>query len=146
MRLTLILILLLPVAAQADMYKCLDNAGHVTYTNSLCSKNGLKEAKLIPPPPTPAVDIPVALPPSAKLAARTPTSKPAAQESPSTKLAIQKTMVASSGKCAKINDEIGQVMDEMDAARRVGHTSRQEAEWNERLARMQGEKSRMGCF
>jgi hypothetical protein len=147
MRLLTILCLMLPLAAQAGLYKCLDNAGRVTYTNAICDKAGLKEAKLIPPPPPPAIDLP-----KARLAqpAKPPVDKPADslanKEAATPKLALNRTRAPDSGNCGKLNEQIGQVMDEMDEARRTGHTARQDAEWDDKLSRMQTEKNRLGCF
>lgn len=162
MRLITLLCFLLPLAAQAGMYKCLDNAGRVTYTNAACEKTGLKEGKLIPPPPPPAIDRPqaqsslaqspaVQLPSPAKLAINKPASVMASKEvppkeMPATKLALNRATIAKSGNCDQINMQIGQVMDEMDVARPAGYTAKQEADWNQTLSRMQVEKSRLGCF
>lgn len=152
MRLITFICLCVPLAAQAGLYKCLDKAGRVTYTNAICDKVGLKEAKLIPPPPPPAIDPPaLQSPPPARQAMHKPADVIAAKqaepgEMPTAKLALNKTITASSGNCAKINEQIGQVMDEMDEARQTGHTARQETDWDQRLSRMQAEKSRLGCF
>ncbi len=170
MRLITLLCFLLPLAAQAGLYKCLDNAGRVTYTNAACDKAGLKEGKLIPPPPPPAIDRPQtqsALAQSAlaqstltqstlaqspaKLAINKPASVMASKETPpkempATKLALNRATVAKTGNCDQINTQIGQVMDEMDVARPAGYTAKQEADWNQTLSRMQAEKSRLGCF
>jgi len=161
MRLITLLCFLLPLAAQAGLYKCLDNAGRVTYTNAACDKAGLKEGKLIPPPPPPAIDRPQAQStsaqsptvqaPPAKLAINKPASVMASKEAPpkempATKLAMNRATIARTGNCDQINTQIGQVMDEMDVARPAGYTAKQEADWNQTLSRMQAEKSRLGCF
>ena len=161
MRLITLLCFLLPLAAQAGLYKCLDNTGRVTYTNAACEKTGLKEGKLIPPPPPPAIDRPrVQSPlaqspaiqsPPAKLAINKPASVMASKEvppkeMPATRLALNRATIAKTGNCDQINMQIGQVMDEMDVARPAGYTAKQEADWNQTLSRMQVEKSRLGCF
>lgn len=157
MRLITLFCFLLPLAAQAGMYKCLDNAGRVTYTNAACEKAGLKEGKLIPPPPPPAIDRPqtqsslVQSPPPAKLAINKPASVMASKEvppkeMPATRLALNRATITKTGNCDQINMQIGQVMDEMDVARPAGYTAKQEADWNQTLSRMQVEKSRQGCF
>ncbi|GAB4168034.1 MAG: hypothetical protein Fur0039_06080 [Rhodocyclaceae bacterium] len=46
----------LPVAARADIYKCLDESGRVTYSNIVqkgCHKLNLEPLSTIPPPPAP---------------------------------------------------------------------------------------------
>lgn len=46
-----------PIAAHADIYKCVDGAGHVTYSNIVqkgCQKLNLEPLSSIPPPPKPA--------------------------------------------------------------------------------------------
>lgn len=154
MRLTIILLsLLLPFAAQAGLYKCLDQAGHITYTNTACDKAGLKEAKLIPPPPPPAVDArvvnapsPAVKPPANKVVNATPPEAAPAEAKPAARIALTKTTNAGAGNCEKMNQQIGQVMDEMDEARRAGYTAKQEAEWGQKLSRMQAERARMNCF
>jgi hypothetical protein len=47
--------LFIPLAAQADLYKCTDDTGKITYTNSTCAKVGLKQSKVSPPPPPPVL-------------------------------------------------------------------------------------------
>lgn len=170
MRLITLIFLCLPLVAQASLYKCLDNAGRVTYTNAACDKAGLKEATLIAPPPPPAVDAPVVqTPPTVKLSASKPRStgfreiapkeaplretalQSALQgtplhEMPTAKLAMNRIAPSSTGNCDKMNEQLGRVMDDMDAARRAGYTAQQEAGWNQRISGIQSEKSRMGCF
>lgn len=171
MRLITLLCFMLPLAAQAGLYKCLDNTGRVTYTNAACEKTGLKEGKLIPPPPPPAIDRPQAqlssarLPSSqsssaqspavqslpAKLAIKKPANVMASKEiapkeMPATRLALNSATLTKTGNCDHINMQIGRVMDEMDVARPAGYTARQEADWNQTLSRMQADKSRLGCF
>lgn len=144
-----IYLLLFPIAAQADLYKCTDNSGKVTYSNSSCTKAGLKQAKLIPPPPPPAVNAATkaskeqsnqqAKPATDKIAAA-----PKARETASVQL--MKSSSGKDGMCAKLNNDMGRTMDEMDAARDQGYSARQQAEWSDSLQKLQSEKNRLGCF
>jgi hypothetical protein len=136
-------LLILPMAAHADLFKCTDGIGKVTYTNSACAKVGLKESKVIPPPPPPAVD---------KVAKATETAKPAAEKNVSaTKakdtVALQMVKTsAANDKCAKLNAEMGRIMDEMDAARNQGPEAGAVSSGNENLKKLQAEKNRLACF
>lgn len=136
--------LLIPLSAQADLFKCTDNTGKVTYTNSSCTKSGLKEAKVIPPPPPPAIDSPRKVERIAKQAVEQ--SEPAAKPRHTAALQLMKSAQRNSDACAKLNADMGRTMDEMDAARGRGGIQRKQAEWNEELKNLQAEKSRLGCF
>lgn len=133
-------LLIFPLAAQADLYKCTDNTGKVTYTNSACAKAGLKEAKIIPPPPPPVQDN------TAKTRAA---AQPAAPKEANGKgketvaLQMRTPAQASNDKCAKLNASMGIIMDEMDNARRLGRT---DFDGNENLKKLQADKNRLGCF
>lgn len=143
MPLLAIYLLLFPLAAQADLYKCTDHAGKITYTNSPCAKTGLKQAKVIPPPPPPAIDKPVK-------AVESPRPS-AAQNAETTRknenAAAVKMLPASSSsqaRCAGLNSDMGRIMDKMDAANRSGHPL--DEGWGVALKKLQGEKNRLGCF
>lgn len=137
--------LIFPLTAQADLFKCTDNAGKVTYTNSACAKVGLKEAKIIPPPPPPALDKPAA---KAAESAKPAIEKSAgnAKGNDTVALKLVKPAQGSQDKCAKLNGDMGRIMDQMDAAHRSGQTPDEEAGWNEVLKKLQSEKNRLGCF
>lgn len=138
-------LLLFPLAAQADLYKCTDNIGKVTYSNSSCTKAGLKEAKLIPPPPPPAVNAPPKGNQQAKpIADKIADAAPKARETAA--LQLMKSGSAKNDMCAKLNSDVGSTMDEMDAARGKGYSAKQQAEWSDSLKKLQSEKSRLGCF
>ncbi len=148
MRLVSLLILLsLAWPAHATLYKCMDHAGKITYTNLPCDKNGLKESGIIPPPPPPA-DTPVSAPQDKAPVAGKPsgksTDKPPASNSVSVQLHAPQQ--SSGEKCVRLDDTIGQVMDEMDEARRKGYTLQQEAAWKARIKKLQAEKNKHGCF
>lgn len=137
--------LIFPLTAQADLYKCTDKVGKVTYTNSACAKAGLKEAKIIPPPPPPVIDKPAKvaepiMPAVEKSAANNAKSKD------SVALKLVKPAQGSQDKCAKLNGDMGRIMDQMDAAHRNNQTPDEEAGWNEVLKKLQTEKNRLGCF
>lgn len=133
-------LLILPLSAQADLYKCVDNTGKITYTNSTCAKVGLKQDKLIPPPPPPVLDNAA----KANAAAKPAAAKEAGSKGKET-VALQLTnpAQASNDKCAKLNAKMGIIMDEMDNARRHGRT---DFDGNENLKHLQEEKNRLGCF
>lgn len=138
-------LLFFPLAAQADLYKCTDNTGKVTYTNSTCAKVGLKEAKIIPPPPPPVQE---------KSARKTEPAKPVADNTEknlgdkgkeTVALQVVKPVQTNSDKCAKLNASMGRIMDEMDAARHNGRADANAA-WSENLKTLQADKNRLGCF
>lgn len=137
--------LIFPLTAQADMFKCTDNAGKVTYTNSACAKAGLKEARIIPPPPPPALDKPAKTAETAKSPTEKGTANPA-REKDAVALKLVKPAQGSQDKCAKLNGDMGRIMDQMDTAQRNNHTPEEEAGWNEVLKKLQAEKNRLGCF
>jgi len=141
----------LSLPAHATLYKCQDGSGKVTYTNLSCDKSGLKETRIIPPAPPPAE--PVASLPAAKKSEAASESvsdekqpaKPVKKQG-GTSLQLIKSQESSDKKCAKLNDTLGNTMDEMDAARRKGYTAKQEAEWNAKLKKLQADKNKLGCF
>jgi hypothetical protein len=136
--------LIFPLTAQADLFKCTDNAGKVTYTNSACAKVGLKESKVIPPPPPPALDK------AAKAAGPVKSvvgqGNAAAKNKDTVAMKLVKPVQAGQDKCAKLNGDMGRIMDQMDTAQRNNHTPEEEAGWNEVLKKLQSEKNRLGCF
>ncbi len=157
MRLFFILLFCLPVATQATIFKCLDKAGQVTYTNAGCDKSGMSEAKILSAPPPPAIDAPkpgktesriITPAPKAADVANTPTQAVSQRHATAqlSKAQVQKTPPPASANCAILNNQLGQVMDEMDAARHENVLSGQVAEWDSRLAQLQSEKSKLGCF
>lgn len=137
--------------AHATLYKCQDGTGKVTYTNLSCDKSGLKETRIIPPAPPPAE--PVASLPAAKkseaasesVSDKKEPAKPGKKQG-GTSLQLIKSQESSEKKCVKLNDALGKTMDEMDAARRLGYTPKQEAEWNAKLKKLQADKNKLGCF
>jgi hypothetical protein len=137
--------LIFPLTAQADLFKCTDNAGKVTYTNSSCTKVGLKEAKIIPPPPPPALDKPVKAAESAKPVIEKSADNNAKSRD-SVALKLVKPAQGSQDKCAKLNGDMGRIMDQMDTVHRGGQSPDEEAGWNEVLKKLQAEKNRLGCF
>ena len=148
MRLLILFCLFVPLAAQADLFKCVDNAGKVTYTNLPCSKMGLTETKVIPPPPP----VTRQAKPAAVMAEK-PTNDGAVTErgtNPKKKKekSVQTAHPQESNrkKCTQLKEKMGQIMDQMDAARRQGYTAKQEAAWDTRLRELQAEKNRLGCF
>jgi hypothetical protein len=145
-----IYMLLFPLAANADMYKCVDNTGKVTYTNSSCTKAGLKEAKVIPPPPPPAVDAASkAAQPTKTAGNKTDNNKaaePTAKPKQTAALQVMKSMQSNSNACGKLNGDMGRIMDEMDSSRSQGGNADKQAAWAEKLNQLQAEKRQLGCF
>lgn len=138
-----IYLLILPLTAQADLYKCTDHTGKITYTNSVCAKAGLKQAKVIPPPPPPAVDKPARPTESPRpVAAQTPDG--AKDDKNAVALRMVQAPQGNQDRCATLNSDVGRIMDKMDAASRSGHPL--DEGWNEALKKLQGEKNRLGCF
>lgn len=134
----------LAVPAHATLYKCQDASGKVTYTNFPCDKNGLKESKIIPPPP-PAEPVPAK--PDPAVETKVPEKRSTESERKgSTSLQLIRSQESNERKCARLNESLGETMDEMDAARRQGYTPKQEAEWNAKLKKLQADKNKLGCF
>lgn len=151
MRLLAFICLFLPLVAQADLYRCQDRTGHVTYTNLDCAKLGLKEDKAIPTPPPPdegsgnisleASSRPMEKPTGAAFPLPRQTSDPLAS------LALSdKPAKGASADCRRVKGLIGAIMDEMDASRALGYTPQQERDWDSRLNALQAEKLRLSCF
>lgn len=143
--LTLQGLILIAPPAHATLYKCVDGAGKVTYTNLPCEQTGLKETRVIAPPPPPAE--PTAIKPAPTADAKPAGNLPPAPESKgSSSIQLIRSQETSNKKCENLNDAQGKIMDEMDAARRKGYTSKQEADWNDKLRKLQAEKNKLGCF
>jgi hypothetical protein len=53
---------------------------------------------------------------------------------------------AEKSKCKKLSDQIGEVMDKMDAARHNGYTAKQEAESKQKIQELTAKKTRLNCF
>lgn len=141
-----IYLLLFPLAAQADIYKCFDHTGKVTYTNSACAKSGLKEAKLIPPPPPPAIDKPARLQEAEKPVAGKAQATDDKPKQQTAALQVMQSTKSNGTACGKLNSDLGRIMDEMDAARSRGATAAQQLAWDKSLDELKTEKNRLGCF
>jgi len=149
-----LLVFLVGLPAQAEqLHKCLDAEKHVTYSNFPCSKfPGLKEAKTIEAEPAP--------PPSERARATAREAAAAAAAAPVPKLKAGKKTAseraeahrekkaerAEKSKCKKLSDQIGEVMDKMDAARHNGYTAKQEAESKQKIEELTAKKTRLNCF
>ena len=147
MRLLILLCLFVPLAAQADLFKCVDSAGKVTYTNLPCSRMGLTETKVIPPPPPvirPAKSAGTAE--KSALAGATTESAVKPKKRKEKPVQLVHPQESNNKKCVKLKDQMGRIMDQMDAARRHGYTAKQETAWDSRLRQLQTEKNRLGCF
>ena len=143
MRPLAICFLIFPLAAQADLFKCTDNAGKVTYTNSACAKAGLKEAKIIPPPPPPVLDKPAKAAETATVAEK---NAAGVKDNDTVAMKLVKATQGNQDKCAKLNGDMGRILDQMDTAHRRGQPSGEEAGMNEALKKLQADKNRLGCF
>lgn len=154
MRTLVLLCLIFPLAAQASLLKCTDSKGKVTYTNSPCTKVGLKQAAVIPDPPPPVLDAPVRTPQApvvtaVKNAAPAPAAAPVSAPAPVTEIAslpMMKSAQTGGDQCSKLNAAMGKIMDDMDAARGQPHSADRQADWDESLQKLQAEKSRLSCF
>lgn len=144
--LSLLALLILALPVHATLFRCEDAAGHVTYTNLPCDKAGLKEAKVIPPAPPPAEPAPVK--PEAAPAAKSAEKESKEPEKKKSEPTMQliRSQESKGDKCAQINKAMGKIMDDMDAARRQGYTTKQETEWNAKLKKLQADKATHGCF
>lgn len=145
-----LLLCLAALPAQAEqLYKCVDAEKHVTYSNLPCSKfPGLKETKTIAAEPAPPTSEPARA--TAREAAAAPESgtraeKKTARERAETKRVL-KAERAEKTKCAKLSEQIGQVIDKMDTARHKGYTVKQEAEWKQKIEDLNAKKARLNCF
>ncbi|MGA7179784.1 MAG: DUF4124 domain-containing protein [Thiobacillaceae bacterium] len=149
MRTSILLLCLLALPVQAEsLYKCVNAAKQVTYSNLPCSKfPGMSEAKTIEPDPGPPVSETPS--PAAREKARDETgkrrTKKTAKEKAETKRVL-KAERAEKNKCDKISDQISEVMDKMDAARHKGYTAEQESEWNQKINELTAKKNRLNCF
>jgi hypothetical protein len=140
-------LIVLPAHAGA-LFKCVNAAGEATYSNLPCGKfPGMKEVKTIEADPGPPVsDLPISV--SKK---KTPDEdgikepKKSARERAETRRVL-KAERAEKNKCDKISDQISDVMDKMDVARRKGYTIKQENEWNDKIRELNARKNRMNCF
>lgn len=132
--------LLFPLVAQANLSKCADAKGNITYTNTSCAKMGLKEVALIPPPPPPA-----GLPQARAAEAAKPSAEAPAKPGNSTALRLTRASQAADEPCARLDRAMGRILDEMDAGRRQGRTD-PNAGLDENLKKLQAEKNRLGCF
>lgn len=148
MRLLVFLCIFFPLIAQADLFKCTDRAGKVTYTNLPCAKMGLVETKVIPLPPLPAQhakSAPVATAEKTSITAGAAENPGGTKKKDKPARAIH-PQESNNKKCAKLRDQMGRIMDQMDAARRHGYTAKQETDWDNKLRQLQAEKNRLSCF
>ncbi|MEW6415573.1 MAG: DUF4124 domain-containing protein [Pseudomonadota bacterium] len=171
MRLSALLLALLPaflsggVAAQATLNKCIDAAGRVTYSNLPCrGAREVKQVEIDPPPPKPAMPpTPAAAPtptpqptvPSAGAAgappappARTPAVAPAAATPRLSAPAKPSRPAATTTprNCDALTEQLGRVLDQMDASRSKGVTPQQLDAWTREVETLERRKREAGCF
>jgi uncharacterized protein DUF4124 len=146
--LLLIGIITLPaLPAQAEvLYKCVNAAMDVTYSNIPCRKfPGLKEAKAIDSDPGPA-------------SSETTGTAPGKGEDVGGRLPKQTARATAEGKrvlkaersgrspCDALSDQISELMDKMDSARENPYSAQQENEWNDKIKQLNVKKHRLNCF
>ena len=161
------------VSAQATLNKCVDANGKVTYSNLPCrNAREVRKVEIDPPPkPDPApVPAKVAKPQPAVIPK--PAVKPqAATQAPAAALPADVPPVASTppassqdlptpaplkpGKssirltarqCDSLTDKLGNILDQMDQARRSGYTQQQMDAWEQEIQDIESKKQQSGCF
>ena len=169
MRLPALLLALLPaflsggVAAQATLNKCIDAEGRVTYSNLPCrGAREVRQVEIDPPPPKSATPpTPAAAPtptpqptvPSAAGAppvppARTPAVAPAAA-TPRLSAPAKPSRPAAAAtprNCDALAEQLGRVLDQMDASRSKGVTPQQLDAWTQEVETLERRKREAGCF
>lgn len=130
----------------ASLNKCVDAQGKITYSNLLC--NNAREVRKVEIDPAPLPD-PVLKKPVVKAAPQpAKTSEPAApvqldaQHQGSKKTSTK----VSARQCDSLSEQLGKVMDKMDAARRQGYTQKQMDDWNHDVKTLERKKQQSGCF
>ena len=161
-------------AAQASLNKCIDAAGRVTYSNLPCrGAHEVQKVEIDPPPPRPApvpastpapqpatppvVSAPVApAPPPATPVVQPPPrpSAPAPAATPPTRTppqpaaprAAQPATAMTPRSCDTLSEQLGHVLDKMDAARSKGATPQQLDAWTQEIQDLERKKREASCF
>ena len=133
---------------ETTLNKCIDARGFVTYTNKPCVN--AREVRTLEIDPPPVVEVPQS---GAGVAAYPPPVAPPAL--PDRERARGETRKAgrppaptgtSAGLCETLADQLGQVLDKMDQARRKGYTQEQMDKWNAESRALERKKQQSACF
>ncbi|MGO9446428.1 MAG: DUF4124 domain-containing protein [Thiobacillaceae bacterium] len=147
MRSTLLLISIFALPAQAEeLYKCVDAAMDVTYSNIPCRKfPGLKEAKAIDPDVGPEVSETGGPSPGKgdSTQAHVPGLPPRAAAGGKRVLKAERTQKSP---CDALSDQISGLMDKMDSARDKAYSAQQESEWDKKIKELNVKKNSLNCF
>lgn len=176
MRLPALIVAVLPAfvptetMAQATLNKCIDAEGRVTYSNLPCrGAREVRKLEIDPPPPAGEARASVAPPPVATPAppetpaaqpvpaAPTPpplpasVPRPAAAPSPAQPRAdVQRSASpaasAAPRTCEALTDQLGRVLDQMDAGQRQGASAQRMDAWNQQIRELERRKTEAGCF
>lgn len=127
----------------ANLNKCIDAYGKVTYSNLPCK--GARQVRTVeidpappvPPPSVPKVDMHKSAPADA------PDKKTGAVKLETFGAAAKKNAGSS---CDTLTDKLGRVLDKMDAARRKGYTQKQMDDWKLDIQTLERKKQQAGCF
>lgn len=127
----------------ANLNKCIDAYGKVTYSNLPCK--GARQVRTveidpappIPPPSVPKVDMQKSAPTDA------PDKRDGAVKLETFGATPKKT---NQNTCDTLTDKLGLVLDKMDGARRKGYTQKQMDEWNNEIKSLERKKQQTGCF
>lgn len=160
-----------PAIEAAALNKCIDAQGQVTYSNLPC-RNAREVRKVeIDPPPKPdpapakvAKPQPVVIPQSVAKS-QTPTQPqaavlpadvpPVAYPPPASSQNLPTSAPLKPGKssirltarqCDSLTDKLGNILDQMDQARRSGYTQQQMDAWEQEIKDIESKKQQSGCF
>lgn len=163
-------------AAQATLNKCIDANGRVTYSNLPCrGAHEVQKVEIDPPPPRVAPapvpvpahatgsapgPVPDPVPAHAVAPAPVPAStsrlaSPQAATAPPKTAAPPRTEIQRFGKaapvvtprtCDALSEQLGRVLDQMDAAQRTGVTQQQIDAWTKEIQDLERKKREASCF
>jgi uncharacterized protein DUF4124 len=146
-RSTLLLISIFALPAQAEvLYKCVDAAMDVTYSNIPCRKfPGLKETKAIDPDVGPEVSETGGPSPGKGegTEAQVPGQPPRAVAEGKRVLKAERTQKSP---CDALSDQISGLMDKMDSARDKDYSAQPENDWASKIKELNVKKNRLNCF
>ncbi len=162
-----------PAIEAAALNKCIDAQGQVTYSNLPCrNAREVRKVEIDPPPkpdpapvpakvakPQPAVNPqPVAKPqtptqpPAAALPADVPpvaSTPPVSSQNlptPAPQKPGKSSIRLTARQCDSLTDKLGNILDQMDQARRSGYTQQQMDAWEQEIQDIESKKQQSGCF
>jgi len=137
-------------AGAANLNKCIDAQGNVTYSNLPC--RNAQQTRTVEIDPAPPQTEPAPSAPSSAQPAK-PTPQPAASAPPTATIQLETRRTAgkpvthsSARQCNTLSDKLGRVFDKMDQARRKGYTHAQMDAWNQEVKDLERKKQQSGCF